>query len=142
MGGDKQCTSSTRALLVLFIVKWRFGSGHLRMSEKKNSKKQITSHLLEPSTNLVLFNHPANCWQFFFFVFSCWTVCCVSKLGLKKNTHTHKTTSSVFFQEALKPNGVARIAPHWSSALGLRHLVPSSSSPRPPLVSGPSFVAL
>lgn len=78
--------------------------------------------------------------NFFFFVFFLVGQFVVNPSWVIKKTH--KTASSVFFQEALKPNGVARIAPHWSSALGLRHIVPSSSSPRPPLVSGPSFVAL
>lgn len=151
MGGDKQYTSSTRALLVLFIVKWRFGSGHLQMSEKKQQKNKSPAIFLNHQPILYyLYSHPANRWQqksthtflfsFFFLLDSQFFV--DIQVGFSKNTHKQKKPFHRVFQEVLKPNGVARIAPHWSSAVGLRHLVSSSSSPRPPLVSGPSFVAV
>ena len=121
------------------------------MSEKKQQKNKSPAISLNHQPILYyLYSHPANRWQqksthtFLFSFFSCWTVSFlwISKLGFQK-THTNKKNRFIgFFQEVLKPNGVARIAPHWSSAVGLRHLVPSSSSPRPPLVSGPSFVAV
>lgn len=120
------------------------------MSEKKQQKNKSAISLNHQPILYYLYSHPANRWQqksthtflfsFFFLLDSQFFV--DIQVGFSKNTHKQKNRFIGFFQEVLKPNGVARIAPHWSSAVGLRHLVPSSSSPRPPLVSGPSFVAV
>lgn len=99
MGGDKQYTSSTRALLVLFIVKWRFGSGHLQMSEKKQQKNKSPAISLNHQPILYyLYSHPANRWQqksthtflfsFFFLLDSQFFV--DIQVRFSKNTHKQK----------------------------------------------------